>query len=79
VSRETAHMAAAEIGFDQLAELLQLPKDVRLVGLQWNVQRDSVLLKLEGPSLPLVRHGEILQTIIPLSHSGPRRLEWPTS
>lgn len=77
MSRPAAHMAIAEISFERLADLLQLPVGVRVVGLQWDPQRDSVIFKIEGEGLPLVRPGEVLYRVEPTLHAGPPRIEWP--
>ncbi len=64
--RPPVHAATLDIDFGILAELLQFPKDVAIVDMTRDLDRNvglyarSATLRIEGPSLPAVHEGEML-------------------
>ena len=61
------NMAVVEFSFNALEHLLGLPEGHKIIASYSGADSESILLRVEGPQLPAVAHGEKLQKVIFLS------------
>ena len=63
--KEPANMALVRVSPEMMADLLELSKDIAIVGSRWDFDTRSIIFYLNGPGLPEHHIGEVVVEINP--------------
>lgn len=77
----TRNMASFSVTPMLIEEALKMPSGHEIVGAEWDFASRTIRLIVEGPDLPIVRQGEMVQNISPsltraIGLGGNERLFW---